>query len=991
MAVKYDEAEILRGGVKYDRPSKGSFALNLVRRHGAWEVRQGFGQLSQFDCMVTNDHAFAGSSWPPPKEWGYEKHFGSHSIVTDFGHEQIISVFSAKVYSSDIAYSAAEVLTVYVVSIFDLTTRERWEEPLYRHTCDGDVPQSTTKAGSLARRHGQYETNQNIDYQAWIPVSDTGAFVFAELGDTVYFGSSGTPIYAYSPCTFRGNRRRFVSGSHAHPWAPPYSESSMIWRLKASPGAFSDVYVYLDESGLPSPQAMASFQGRLVVAGNGREVFFSQVDDPSAFIDFDFITVPTERKITALASMGQTLYIFTETETFVYQPASRGGEPVASQGMTPVRISETVGCVSQSCVAKEAGAAIWLSRRGVHVSDGGLEITTISDNIAPLFTDFITDPVTTFFTSVTSKSGSTDLNSDETQRNSVYTLKTSMANVCYSSHLDAVLVTLPDERISLCYSSGEWSVWTYESNTKQFANSDPYISDKHMPGAYTNIAAPWLVSAGEGLYLVGSVEDMGIQDSASYGATSPVLNNTVSRSAYLLEYGRGGAIDRSVSDEDHRVVAGKYEIVVAGSAPTGEVSEFIIGEWIPVEQKYPFPNAAGANAMSPTAGYTRAPVAPDLTFLVPFYIVPDMLFDYSAANKRIQKVKFDFRFDAARWTPVLKSGTTEVDIIVPSERMQSAGSPFSAALGGQNVYNVAVDATRITLEWSGTTSKSLNTPPLHKCLMCYVPMMYTATSKDTSASNMGITWVTAGSPPSALCVITDESGGVHQVGINKIWSQTYLGLNHVIQENRTGSPAFDPDGNPIGRGENIAQAVDWAYMSEDVGLPEDARIKGRGLSVRLLSHGEGDESVTTWAQGLFNVLMVADMKTWMAQWRDYVQVALTATSKGLRSVFASIYPTRLDTPTIRSRTNITGAGTNQRVEFGSGLKYGNSAVESYGVDDCTIGDEQVDEITTSSSAKGNSVSTMLFGYMRNPAERVRLESVKFLFRVVGKARRRHGR
>jgi len=41
--------------------------------------------------------------------------------------------------------------------------------------------------------------------------------------------------------------------------------------------------------------------------------------------------------------------------------------------------------------------------------------------------------------------------------------------------------------------------------------------------------------------------------------------------------------------------------------------------------------------------------------------------------------------------------------------------------------------------------------------------------------------------------------------------------------------------------------------------------------------------------------------------------------------------------------------------------------------------------------KGNSVAMMLFGFMRNPAERLKLESVKLLFRVVGAGRRRRGR
>ena len=109
MAVKYDEVEILRGGIKYARPSKGSFALNLLRRHGAWEVREGFGQLTQFDCRLT--HNIAGAT----TEWGYQKHLGSHIIQTDFGHEQIVSVFKARVSTSETLDYRTQIAEIYVV------------------------------------------------------------------------------------------------------------------------------------------------------------------------------------------------------------------------------------------------------------------------------------------------------------------------------------------------------------------------------------------------------------------------------------------------------------------------------------------------------------------------------------------------------------------------------------------------------------------------------------------------------------------------------------------------------------------------------------------------------------------------------------------------------------------------------------------------------------------------------------------------------------
>jgi hypothetical protein len=954
MAVKYDEVEILGGGIKYDRPSKGSFALNLVRRHGAWEVRQGFGQLAQYDTRITNNVKTIDGNW------GYQKHLGSYVMQTDFGHEQIISVFKARVYTSEVHDERAQIANIYVVSIYDTTTRERWEEPLYRHTSESGL---TSKDNHL--RKGHYETNRERDYQAWLIATSEDTFSFAEVRDTVYFGSPGTHLYAYTPCTFRGNRRRFVSGAHDRAWAPPYSESSMVWRVQPSPGADIDVYGvegYRTSSGIPSPQALITWGGRLVIAGNDREVFFSQKDMPTAYIDLDVVVIPTEGSITAMAAMGQSIYVFTETETFFYQPATRSGDPLASQGMEAVLVSDTIGCVSQSCVTKTDNAVIWVSSTGVHVSGTPMDIQTISDPIAPFFTDFLTDPMTTFFAAQTAHTGS--INTRLKQRNSVITPNMAGASAAYSEKLTALLVTLPEENVTLCHSGGEWSMWTYQSNTGE----DAFVPDVGA-GAIERISYPWLLCRDQSLYLVGSVELGSFYDQARYAGTVDVDDDATSRSAYLLEYGRGGAIDRSVDDEDERTLTGKFVYYATGAPSNSYAPILVLGEWLPVEQQYKF---QGLSSAAPTG--ESAPAAPNKTFLVPVYIVPGVAITGASSIGQYHRIRIRFFFDATKWRPVFDDATTSTDInlIYPPERMaSSAGWVKRKCEDGAGA--AARNGLEINLEWLGSSGghnlgPAMNVAPNKLNLLCYIPMM---TIANADVSGMGITQATTTPAGYTANWCEVQDGGVpavHAAPEVLVWRQW-----RIFNTNKE---------------DNVSRPVDWAYMSEDVGLPEDARVKGRGVSARLLSHGVGTDVTGSWTQSIFNTMLAADLKTWTPQVLDYLGNPTSYT--GPVSIKSNLYPTAEVHNTLRDRVQ-DGAGALIRPTYGSGAVYGNEATQSFEANTYLIGDEQVDEITTSESMKGNSVAMMLFGFMRNPAERLKLESVKLLFRIVGVGRRRRGR
>jgi hypothetical protein len=1000
MAVKYQEAQILGGGIKYDRPTKGSFALNMLRRHGAWEVREGFGQLAELDSMLP--FSIGTYTRGTDRTYGYTKHLGSHVLKTDFGHTQILSVFKARSFtdeasellSTDPTYGA-EIIDSLMVSVYDVITGERWDEPIYRHTSALGFGR-----GDMQFRHGNYETTRTEATQSWVSAASEDPFFFAEVGDAVYFGSPTTPLHAYSPASFHGARLRSVAsfregthGSQLRPeWNRPYSESSMVRPVRPTQGQYTEKYEYRTASSLPNPKAMTTFDGALVL-GNGRVLYFSNIFQPAVFIARNVVTVPSEEEIVALGTSGQNIYIFTSGETWMYAP---GSSPLIGIGAAPIRISDSVGCVSQGAVTKFGEALMWVSQTGVHVLSGGFDIQTISGPIAPLFTDFITDPATTFFTATTANTGATDLGT--AQRNSVVTFDYSGINVTYCQHLEALFITLPGQRLSLCFSDGQWSLWSYESNTAEYATS--YLS---VPTVEKNIASPWLLSIDDKLLLVGSVQVELFGDSAQtagapVGSAPNWSDGVYARSYYILEYGRGGAIDRSVDDEDGRIVAGKYRIdwTNAGGGRTA-AALLVLDKWIKVTPGYKFWGTTATSEPQAPSGES-APSPPEETWLIPVKIMPSSAsFTNPTTGNAIENLEITFKFDNTNWQPIFTTAaTTDIDIILPPERMasreawtvmkcQDSAAAFAPDRDGDTI-NLIWDGSTGT--WSGNgnhkpnksapNTGGMNVAPYRLNTLCYIPMKTrSAPAFPSGLSQMGIISSGPGGTTPYLALINNAAVPVTLNGSGYIWQQWAR------------FPRHREDVQGIAGTDLIAQPVDWAYMSPDIGLDSDVRLKLRGVAATMMSRGQGTDVTGSWTQGIFNTLLAADLKTWMAQVVDYIGGALTFTRPV--SIKTNIYPTNAAgfvDETVRDR--IPGAAPVKRAEFDGGVKWGNEAV-AFESDSCLIGDEQVDTIVTSDSVKGTSVSTMLFGFMRNPAERLKLQSVQALLRAVGASRRRTGR
>jgi hypothetical protein len=165
-----------------------------------------------------------------------------------------------------------------------------------------------------------------------------------------------------------------------------------------------------------------------------------------------------------------------------------------------------------------------------------------------------------------------------------------------------------------------------------------------------------------------------------------------------------------------------------------------------------------------------------------------------------------------------------------------------------------------------------------------------------------------------------------------------------------------------------AQAIDWAYKSEQVGESGATQVKARGLFSRVISHGPASSPLSpNWLWGLFNILSASDWKSWSSQVVDF-----TGETPAIETIAKK--------NTIRTRFKNSSGALATRT-FNGEPKYGEYLVD----------DEEYNTIAISDSARGEHVSYMIFGFIRDKAEKLILASSKALLRPNQGSRRRTGR
>lgn len=937
MATLAPEVELFTGGLDANGASKGRFLQNIFWRNGTMEVRPGFGQIGQVDASLRIPPSEAFSTHVP-RPYGPHAILAAQSFITSFGHVQIVALVVAD--GGDVNASVRSVGTwqpYYALHIFDTTTNRAWEEPLMVQTS-----QYSDQANPMPYWRGTLESNYDVDWGGFLrasmegdplaipdPASGQDAFM-CEFDDAIIFGTPSIGLWCYRPADFLQPPEQARENSFRLEYHNRKSESACVFKIVPTSGAFRDNYAYLDAAGFPTPVDVCSYNGSLAIADQ-QAVYFSDPGRPNCIIGLNILGVAADNPITAITEVNGQLLIWTATETYLFT----SGNGLPAEG-TLVKVSNNVGCLGARAKTKVGGGVAWCGSTGVFSSNGSIGIKEMSSGILPLFNAQISNPWSSFSVA----NGATALAGD--QPRSFYDMTDVRGvNMALDPNNDLLFLSVPAHRGIWILQGGNWAFWSMES----MINPSGDVQTSH------NMINLQVCTANGQVFAVGGAEEYVPDDKTRVGRTELPVNDPT-RSIYFLEWQHGGGVDRSVDiTEDDRRFAGWYESYGTVATNADDKPVFWIGR--------PVILPAGYNGLvSP-----NAPITDDATFLVPVYLSPAKTATISPATEKLTLI---FDFDERHWTPVFYNSTPEVAFVLPPERTpayQGFGMHAPAAgvaevqvyngggVADQNGYQMRIrfDGTVGAGAWACKPTLNLNPRFLNPII--YLPFRRASgIYLSETVMSMGI---------SVGAATTMSHGGTATNANVFIWHEPQVQNRH------------DDD--------DTAQPIDWCFKSEQIGEGQGAQVKARGLYIRVVQHGKGVlNDFVSWPWGLLNATVGSDWKDWSSQIIDYENGAIKVDAKdpSLRSRFRDSAGSQVITQRIFDSTHSTPPawGDSSDPEVGNFL----------------IDDEQFDTVAISDDVRGEFVSWMLFGHVRDRAERLVLHSCKAAMRQVA-GRRRGGR
>ena len=793
-----------------DLHGRGPWIANMERIADRWRTRPGWGQVSQFDTTL----AFHTHGSPV--------HLGSHLIVTDFGHEQIVSVQSVNVFTGGLAagFTVQRIglfAPTYLVSVYDVTTDRWWEEVLH--------PRTQEQTDRNDRRRARYETDMDVDVSTHL-TADSSPFFFHEFRDTLFMGSRRAGLWAYVPADFGCIRTQQMDSTERTDWhVQAHGESSLLVRVSPSVGAFADAVAYLTSGEFPRPMDVSSLQDRLILA-DGRTIWLSDVGRPGSVAADNFVTVPSEHPITAITEIGGSLLIHTSRETWLYLPP-QGGFLVS--GGRLLRTSPEVGCIGPQAVVQGGGRTWWIGSTGAWSTTDGITIEPIAPGWEAFWQGHVSDPLSQFWQQ--SGHSAYAVQQPRAQRR----FDPLGATATWDHVRGRLLLTFPGQSMSMVLQDGAWSVWTYESAAQA---AGTVAVRANLPGLLPLMGVA-------SLYAVAAFDTPGLQDDTLVaGVGAPDATVVSVPSLAVVRLGRGGALDRSVESEreDVRRLSGRWHSFgnVMTAAPDGD-NQIRILPPVKVPQGFVYPNV-----VTPAGSQD---------WLLPIEVVPDTTMTLGP-----RLIVLTFGFDNTHWSPVLRTGgTPEIAFLLPAERLESAPgyAPGAHVAGVAEVQVYAAGAgpptvggPSIHIRWDGTQAgyaasmyaPIMNLTPRMANRLMWIPIRYSGVVGD-DVLRMGILGVTgmianAAIPYSLDCDVLAWQEALHAAA-------------------RHGD-------------DDAAQPVDWAMKSGPLGMEGREQVRARTiwLSVRGSGHATAQVAGTA-THGLLNAVLAPDDKGWSAQIVDH--------------------------------------------------------------------------------------------------------------------------
>jgi hypothetical protein len=950
--LKDNTADVTATGMNINQLDRGDWLQNLYLQDGSINVREGFGQVARFSSELNTKNNIIADG----VQRGFDKVLGSYFINTDFGHDQIITVLSTVAWSADIASaSLASTKSLYSVVIYDVTTDTKKEIVLYEHTSRNQSEQVP-----LYLQQGHYETNSETDHQEWKEGSKDIVF-FTEYSDRVYFGSERMGVWCYTPSIFTKNEnyvspqvtRTFAKGQHESTYR---SEDAVITQLSFNEnkvftgesinldGSTSQITTYATNSQIGNITDATTFYGRLVYA-SGRTIWFSDVNKPNSVAAGNFIGLDSEEEITAIQALRDSIIIYTPNETYLYLPSN---DPFLVTGGRLYQLSKNVGCISAQAKVRIGDGVMWVDRNGFWTNNGDVKIDKISTVIEPFFNTFVSRPLTNFF-----KNNGGKGTSGNGQKINIDTTGSGI-HVVYEPEQERVFFVFPDENFAWVLESGGYKLWTW----KTIANN----GDEDDISETENILQPRLVPNGRGgIYLAGGMDNhiTFIDD----GRGVFVVRN---KSFYILEWKRGGGVDRSnVPQEDKVSFTGEYYNSRVGA--TTDTARMVLDKPVPVPVGTPIYSQADPGG----AAY----IAEENTYLVPVR----WLGSETWGRQLIQNLDCEFEFDNVNFNFVFdptNPGTPNVLVVVPTERGASAwgwtlgNSTFLPPFAYVATFQAGAPSqagNNIRIRWNGQNGYATN--PWSYPDGAGGGYLNTAQSSCQTLFYLVMKKVGTGTDPRFAASTT--SGGAWQYTDST--ASTY-DISSIIWK---GCP-YD-DGTMTE--DQSVQPVEWVFKTKQIG-EGDVNLKARGITTTMLSTGKSSTPIfPNWVYGLYNTLLGSDQKEWATQVVDLVDPN-GQQDKNLQNI-KRIVNKDTTIPRLRSATQQPTVSN----------AYGNAAATWASLADGTDGtvlssNNAVNNITQSDSVRGGRFSYTLFGFVQNKAEKLKFNTMKVAMRVVGALRRR---
>ena len=931
-----EEHSILEQGIDVSKPDRStgpSFISNLPFINGRFQVRGGWGLLRSWSTGLNSAREALNTALGESPEWGYQgAPLCSIPYKSDDGRERIVSVhrvkaYTAMTYNPDSRTRGPHIAETIVVSILDTTDRSVQEFPL----C-WDTRNNTTQNLTQVLPAGL--SSDTVSIETWVDAARLSGEISAfEFRDTVYIILPGIGVWTLRTTLaptqitrLRGVDNTAESGQNRNDWR---GESATLRPVHWSTGLYRDSYTYFDDATMPIPTCGCVYQGSVTWA-NGKTLYFSDVDSPTQVAGANVYVMPTQEPIIGMKTIKGILVVWTATETWAYQPSDPSNGGLYSGG-APFQMSASVGIIGpRHCILGD-DAIFWVSSVGVYATVGGTDIEKISDKIDPWFTSAsgISNPHSSFIAAAANGTPWGGIN--PTLNINILAELNSGAGQCTWDYKNKMLWCGFQTFALLWSQASGWTLHLLETVVKQY-NSASNISPRIA------IESPMIVAVPSGNIFAICGPKTG---------TWSVNGHTLKDNPCIaVQLGRGGSLDLSaIEAEDQRepiggwarsnnIIAPDALFYVCEPTYTDKGRVFADQEVLPGTKLWSVPVELGIGSDTLATG--------------------------------LKTIELIVKFDKDNFEPLLKSGTvtSEVEFILPSQRLASAtGWLVQRWDTGTSGHSDTGDAIRLSWDWG----------------------------RDTNTTRTGYPYIQVrqGERNPLLFIQMKTLSVDSSSAVDFNWSYDTGNVRHTYEVPAVYAPAYfwqGLDGNLGSKGFATGihtQPVDWAYKSRSFG-DGAVQLKYRGTFIRLQSNGEDVTShQTAWPWGPLNTSAGSDWRDWSGQtvdWGYYWTTGSNPADNGISDIN--------DMTSVRNRMKAPLTSEMHKRLGGEYARWSSLTDTTKG--NFLVDDQPVDTIATSESVRGESFSTMLFGYNQSPAERVEVTKAVVQVKEVG-GRRRTGR